>query len=133
MIDADHLPPQIKAAPSSCCDMPPPPDESLDDVKRRRLIDALKRSNGNQSETARRAGYFPDQRVEPNKKIQPSTGAEAIKINTGTSFALFDGRVGNQYLHVDSLNLTLTSCRPGTMKCMPIVPGLPFFGTSVEW
>jgi transcriptional regulator of acetoin/glycerol metabolism len=36
--------------------MPAPPDESLDDVKRRRLIDALKRSNGNQSETARRLG-----------------------------------------------------------------------------
>jgi hypothetical protein len=45
---------------------------------------------------------------------------------------MFDGREGNQYLHVDSLNLTLTSCRSGTMKCLLIVPGLPFFGTNVE-
>jgi two-component system response regulator HydG len=56
MIDADHLPPQIKAAPSSCGEMPPPPDESLDDVKRRRLIEALKRANGNRSEAARLLG-----------------------------------------------------------------------------
>jgi PAS domain S-box-containing protein len=56
MIDPDHLPPQILATPSPCA----PPEiiehESLDDVKRRRLVDALKRANGNQSEAARLLG-----------------------------------------------------------------------------
>ncbi|MBC2709515.1 MAG: sigma 54-interacting transcriptional regulator [Desulfosarcina sp.] len=56
MIGADHLPPQILATPSTCT----PPElvkhESLDDVKRRRLVDALNRTGGNQSEAARLLG-----------------------------------------------------------------------------
>ncbi|WP_319406730.1 sigma 54-interacting transcriptional regulator [uncultured Desulfosarcina sp.] len=56
MIDADHLPPQIAAAPTSCNGVQCPQTESLDDVKRRRLIDALKQATGNQSEAARLLG-----------------------------------------------------------------------------
>jgi transcriptional regulator with PAS, ATPase and Fis domain len=56
MIDANHLPPQITATPSTCSEVQIPPNESLDDVKRRRLIEALKRANGNQSEAARLLG-----------------------------------------------------------------------------
>ena len=56
MIEADHLPPQISATPPTCSEVQNPPNESLDDVKRRRLIEALKRANGNQSEAARLLG-----------------------------------------------------------------------------
>jgi len=56
MIGADHLPPQIAAPQTSCSNVQIPPNESLDDVKRRRLIAALKRANGNQSEAARLLG-----------------------------------------------------------------------------
>jgi PAS domain S-box-containing protein len=58
MIETDHLPPFVLAAAE-----PAPGDvpaslehESLDDVKRRRLIDALKRANGNKSKAARLLG-----------------------------------------------------------------------------
>jgi two-component system response regulator HydG len=56
MIDAEHLPPQINAASGSCSEAAIAPNESLDDVKRRRLIEALKRAGGNQSEAARLLG-----------------------------------------------------------------------------
>ena len=56
MIEADHLPPQISAPPPTFSEVQNPPNESLDDVKRRRLIEALKRANGNQSEAARLLG-----------------------------------------------------------------------------
>lgn len=56
MIGADHLPPQISSPQPSCREAQLPPNESLDDVKRRRLVDALKRANGNQSEAARLLG-----------------------------------------------------------------------------
>ncbi|MEE4113985.1 MAG: helix-turn-helix domain-containing protein [Desulfobacteraceae bacterium] len=56
MIEADHLPPQISATPPTRSAVQNPPNESLDDVKRRRLIEALKRANGNQSEAARLLG-----------------------------------------------------------------------------
>jgi PAS domain S-box-containing protein len=59
MIEADYLPPQITSGSSVC-----PPDllnestsqESLNDVKRKRLIDALHRTGGNQSKAARLLG-----------------------------------------------------------------------------
>ncbi len=56
MIQAEHLPPQISATPSFCRPVAPQPEESLDDVKRRRLTEALKRASGNQSEAARLLG-----------------------------------------------------------------------------
>ena len=56
MIGADHLPPQIVETPPVGSTPTRTPDESLDDVKRRRLADALKRTAGNQSEAARLLG-----------------------------------------------------------------------------
>lgn len=55
-----------------------------------------------------------------------------MDVNPGITLAVILGRVSNQYLHVDSLNLTLTSWSPGTMKYMPIVSGLPSYGTNFE-
>jgi PAS domain S-box-containing protein len=56
MVEPDHLPPQILKRP-----LPPHPDEpgsreSLDDLKRRRLIEALRRTGGNQSKAAHLLG-----------------------------------------------------------------------------
>ena len=56
MIDPDHLPPQITDASPVCSDPAPGLAESLDDLKRRRLVDALARSDGNQSAAARLLG-----------------------------------------------------------------------------
>jgi two-component system, NtrC family, response regulator HydG len=56
MIGPDHLPPQIANGAPVCRDAAVSLNESLDDVKRRRLMDALKRTHGNQSETARLLG-----------------------------------------------------------------------------
>jgi PAS domain S-box-containing protein len=56
MIEADHLPPQISAIPQPRSAVQNPPNESLDDVKRRRLTEALKQANGNRSEAARLLG-----------------------------------------------------------------------------
>jgi two-component system, NtrC family, response regulator HydG len=56
MIGPDHLPPQIANGAPVCRDAAVSLNESLDDVKRRRLVDALKRTHGNQSETARLLG-----------------------------------------------------------------------------
>jgi two-component system, NtrC family, response regulator HydG len=56
MIEADHLPPQISATILSCSEVQIEPNESLDDVKRRRLTEALRLSNGNRSEAARMLG-----------------------------------------------------------------------------
>jgi PAS domain S-box-containing protein len=56
MIGSDHLPPQIANGEPVCSQNALTLDESLDDVKRRRLVDALRRTNGNQSETARLLG-----------------------------------------------------------------------------
>ena len=56
MIGAEHLPPQILASPRSETVTVFPADESLDDVKRRRLEDALARTGGNQSQAARLLG-----------------------------------------------------------------------------
>jgi two-component system, NtrC family, response regulator HydG len=56
MIGPDHLPPQIANGAPVCGETAVSLDESLDDVKRRRLMDALKRTHGNQSETARLLG-----------------------------------------------------------------------------
>ena len=56
MIGSDHLPPQIGDAETTCGAAATVSEESLDDVKRRRLLDALNRSNGNQSEAARFLG-----------------------------------------------------------------------------
>jgi two-component system, NtrC family, response regulator HydG len=55
MISAGHLPPQIVTI-SAAERAPAVTGESLDDVKRRRLADALRRSGGNQSEAARLLG-----------------------------------------------------------------------------
>jgi two-component system response regulator HydG len=56
MIGNDHLPPQISEPPPSGSAVQGPPNESLDDVKRRRLTEALKHANGNQSKAARLLG-----------------------------------------------------------------------------
>ena len=56
MIGPDHLPPQIADADPVCSEAALSLDNSLDDVKRRRLVDALRRTNGNQSKTARQLG-----------------------------------------------------------------------------
>lgn len=56
MIGPDHLPPQIANGAPVCRETAVFLDESLDDVKRRRLVDALRRTDGNQSETARLLG-----------------------------------------------------------------------------
>ncbi|MFO7715314.1 sigma-54 interaction domain-containing protein [Desulfosarcina sp.] len=56
MIGTDHLPPQISATLPTCREVRIPPAESMDDVKRRRLTEALKQTNGNRSEAARLLG-----------------------------------------------------------------------------
>ncbi len=56
MIGTDHLPPQILSREPVYGEGDLSLDESLDAVKRRRLVDALRRANGNQSETARLLG-----------------------------------------------------------------------------
>lgn len=56
MIGADHLPPQIAAAAPSFSEERGIQNESLDDLKRRRLVEALNQANGNQSEAARVLG-----------------------------------------------------------------------------
>ncbi len=56
MLVPDHLPPQILAKSSAGRVPGIEAGESLDDVKRRRLADALERSGGNQSEAARLLG-----------------------------------------------------------------------------
>jgi transcriptional regulator with PAS, ATPase and Fis domain len=56
MISPDHLPPQIASGEPVCNPAALSLDESIDDVKRRRLLDALRRTKGNQSETARLLG-----------------------------------------------------------------------------
>ena len=56
MIEADHLPPQVGSTAQSLGEVRNPPNESIDDVKRRRLIQALKQATGNQSEAARLLG-----------------------------------------------------------------------------
>jgi len=56
MIEADHLPPQVGSTSPSLREVRNPPNESIDDVKRRRLIQALKQATGNQSEAARLLG-----------------------------------------------------------------------------
>ena len=58
MIGPDHLPPQIGNGDTTCAPetSPFPLEESLDDVKRRRLMAALNRSGGNQSEAPRLLG-----------------------------------------------------------------------------
>jgi len=56
MIEVKHLPPQIVATPSACDSTPLLQNESMDDLKRRRLIDALNRAKGNRAEAARLLG-----------------------------------------------------------------------------
>lgn len=56
MIEVDHLPPQIVAPSPACEEAPSRENESLDDLKRRRLIDALHRAKGNRTEAARLLG-----------------------------------------------------------------------------
>ena len=56
MIGVDHLPPQISANPLTGSAIARIGQESLDDVKRKRLIDALNRTGGNQSKAARLLG-----------------------------------------------------------------------------
>jgi PAS domain S-box-containing protein len=56
MIGPEHLPPQISGSIPVYDTTTISVNESLDDVKRRRLMDALRRTNGNQSETARLLG-----------------------------------------------------------------------------
>ena len=56
MIEADHLPPQVGSTSPSLKEARNPPNESIDDIKRRRLIQALKQATGNQSEAARLLG-----------------------------------------------------------------------------
>jgi PAS domain S-box-containing protein len=51
----EHLPFEISTTSPAAKSQPRPP-ESLDEIKKQRLMDALKRSNGNQSEAARRLG-----------------------------------------------------------------------------
>lgn len=56
MIGCDHLPPHIVEAGNACGPAPMLLEQSLDEVKRRRLEDALTRSDGNQSAAARLLG-----------------------------------------------------------------------------
>jgi transcriptional regulator with PAS, ATPase and Fis domain len=56
MIGPEHLPPQIDDTSTTCSDAAMVIDESIDDVKRRRLIDALSRTDGNRSKAARLLG-----------------------------------------------------------------------------
>jgi transcriptional regulator of acetoin/glycerol metabolism len=56
MIGSDHLPPQIVDTGRACDPAPALFEQSIDEVKRRRLEDALTRSGGNQSEAARLLG-----------------------------------------------------------------------------
>jgi PAS domain S-box-containing protein len=56
MIGSDHLPPQIVETGRVCDPAPTLFGQSIDEVKRRRLEDALTRSGGNQSEAARLLG-----------------------------------------------------------------------------
>jgi two-component system response regulator HydG len=56
MISAEHLPPHILATPGDTHEPATAAGESLDDVKRRRLAEALSRCGGNQSEAARLLG-----------------------------------------------------------------------------
>jgi two-component system response regulator HydG len=56
MIGPEHLPPQIDDASTAGSDVAMAMDESIDDVKRRRLIDALSRTGGNRSKAARLLG-----------------------------------------------------------------------------
>lgn len=56
MIGSDHLPPHIVDTGMVCGPAPTLLEQSLDEVKRRRLEDALTRSGGNQSKAARLLG-----------------------------------------------------------------------------
>ncbi len=56
LIGAEHLPPQITSVDPACREVPLSMDESLDDVKKRKLVDTLRRTRGNKSETARLLG-----------------------------------------------------------------------------
>jgi PAS domain S-box-containing protein len=56
MIGPEHLPPQINDTSTTCSETAVAIDESLDDVKRRRLLDALSRTDGNRSKAARLLG-----------------------------------------------------------------------------
>jgi two-component system, NtrC family, response regulator HydG len=56
MIGPDHLPPQIGDAPTGTNAGASPLETSLEEVKRARLVDALKRAGGNRSEAARLLG-----------------------------------------------------------------------------
>jgi PAS domain S-box-containing protein len=56
MIGSEHLPPQIVETGRACDPAPTLFGQSIDEVKRRRLEDALTRSGGNQSEAARLLG-----------------------------------------------------------------------------
>jgi PAS domain S-box-containing protein len=54
-IEPEHLPPVLSKPPPALV-APAPTAVSLDEVKKQRLIDALRETGGNQSETARRLG-----------------------------------------------------------------------------
>jgi two-component system response regulator HydG len=56
LIGVEHLPPQIIAGTPSCAEAQLSLNKTLDEVKKQRLIDALKQADGNQSEAARLLG-----------------------------------------------------------------------------
>jgi DNA-binding NtrC family response regulator len=56
MIGAEHLPPQIGDASPVCIEAAYPIHENLDEIKKRRLLDALRKTGGNQSEAAKILG-----------------------------------------------------------------------------
>jgi PAS domain S-box-containing protein len=56
MIGAEHLPPQLGDASPVCSEAALPTHENLDEIKKRRLLDALRNAGGNQSEAARILG-----------------------------------------------------------------------------
>jgi PAS domain S-box-containing protein len=56
MIGTEHLPPQVFDAHTACVQQELTEPESIDEVKKKRLIDALNRTGGNQSKAARLLG-----------------------------------------------------------------------------
>ncbi len=56
LIEPENFPPALLYPPEDLQAIPPEPGRSLDDIKKHRLVSALRRTGGNQSETARILG-----------------------------------------------------------------------------